>query len=423
MQKYRVLSFVLIHVLIFLHVAGVGQEHIGSIDFQEFFHAFLKIGTINAGVIMVFLALFSTLLFGRFFCGWACHFGAVQELSWVILQKLKITPKTVNSRLVTILPIFILIHFYILPNLEYAIYNPWKISLELNKPGIWTFLPGFVIGLLTFIIDGFLIVYFLGRKGFCRFICPWGAFLKLPSALAVYKVRNVGGCINSGNCTKNCPIGIDVSYEINNFQKVVNTNCTNCMICTDGCPTSALSYSYQNPVSEKYNLTDFFIGNKTHNENRISNYFSNFRSKDLLFGIQTLIIGFAIDGLFSMGHFLSFGIAIILSFFLLKEDISKKTRSILYFGTIITILWATSVKISINNGIKNYEIGNYKLSIKYLNYSTKMYPNKIGRHYVLLADAYFEIGDTVNAKRYAKIAQVINPNHHSVKQLLDKISK
>ena len=160
MQKYRVLSFVLIHVLIFLHVAGVGQEYIGSIDFQEFFHAFLKIGTINAGVIMVFLALFSTLLFGRFFCGWACHFGAVQELSWVILQKLKITPNTVNSRLVTFLPIFILIHFYILPNLEYAIYNPWKISLELNKPGIWTFLPGWIIGILTFLIDGFYIVYF-----------------------------------------------------------------------------------------------------------------------------------------------------------------------------------------------------------------------------------------------------------------------
>ena len=34
---------------------------------------------------------------------------------------------------------------------------------------------------LTFLIDGFLIVYFLGKKGFCRFICPWGAFLKIPN--------------------------------------------------------------------------------------------------------------------------------------------------------------------------------------------------------------------------------------------------
>ena len=59
MQKYRVLSFVLIHLLILIHVSGYGQEIIGSIDFQEFFHSFLKIGTINAGVIMVFIAFFS----------------------------------------------------------------------------------------------------------------------------------------------------------------------------------------------------------------------------------------------------------------------------------------------------------------------------------------------------------------------------
>ena len=104
----------------------------------------------------------------------------------------------------------------------------------------------------------FLIVYFLGRKGFCRFICPWGAFLKLPTALAIYKVRTNGGCIQTGNCTKNCPIGIDVSFEINEYNKVVNTNCTNCMICTEGCPSQTLAYSFKNPMNEKISISDFF---------------------------------------------------------------------------------------------------------------------------------------------------------------------
>ena len=49
-------------------------------------------------------------------------------------------------------------------------------SIKLNEPEIWAFLPGWIIGGLTFLVDGFLIVYFLGRKGFCRFLCPWGAF-------------------------------------------------------------------------------------------------------------------------------------------------------------------------------------------------------------------------------------------------------
>ena len=422
MQKYRILSFVLIHLLILLHIAGFGQDYIGSLDFQEFFHSFLKIGKINAGVIMVFIALFSTLIFGRFFCGWACHFGAIQELSWYILQKLNIQPRTVNSRLVTILPLFILIHFYLIPNFEYAFYNSWQLEIELNQPGIWAFLPGFIIGALTFLVDGFLIVYFLGRKGFCRFLCPWGAFLKLPSALAMYKVRNVGGCVNSGNCTKNCPIGIDVNYEINNFQKVVNTNCTNCMICTDGCPTSALVYSFENPLNENYNLTDFFSGSKTHKMNNISNNFLNIRAKDLLFGFQTLIFGFAIDGLFGMGHFLSFGISLITSYISFNYYKNKLVEYLYSIILIAIFLWASSIKLSIHYGIENYESGEYLNTIRYLKYSTTYYPNKVGRHYIYLANAYYEIGDLENAKINVNIAKGLNPNHESVQQLINKIS-
>ncbi|MAJ44261.1 MAG: hypothetical protein CMF96_05895 [Candidatus Marinimicrobia bacterium] len=421
MQKYRIFSLFFIHVLILVHVAGFGQEYIGSVDFQEFFHSFLKIGKINAGVILVFFALLSTLIFGRFFCGWACHFGAIQELSWFILQKLNITPKTINSRLVFILPIFILLHFYLIPNLDHAFNNPWVFSIELNKPNIWAFLPGLIIGLLTFFIDGFLIVYFLGRKGFCRFICPWGAFLKLPSALAIYKVRNTGGCINSGNCTRNCPIGIDVNYEINSYNKVVNTNCTNCMICTEGCPTSALKFSYENPLNERYNLIDFFNGENIYKSQNTKQLFTNLRSKDILFFIFTLVIGFSIDGLFSMGHFLSFGIAIITSYNILKEYRKNIFKLVLSLFVILILVWSLSIKYSIHNGVDSYLNANYTESIKYLKFVTDYYPNKIGRYYIYLSDSYYETGMINQAKFYAEIANSINPNHESVHQLFNKI--
>ena len=94
---------------------------------------------------MVMLAFISTLIFGRFFCGWACHFGALQEFSWWILKKMDITPKTINSSLVTILPLFILLNFYITPNLIYSIKTPWnEVMVDLGMPEIWEFLPGFV---------------------------------------------------------------------------------------------------------------------------------------------------------------------------------------------------------------------------------------------------------------------------------------
>ena len=97
--------------------------------------------------------------------------------------------------------------------------------------------------------------------------------------MAIYKIRTDGGCVQTGKCTGNCPIGIDVSYEINEYKKVVNTNCTNCMICTDGCPTSALTYSFANPLKENYQLMDFFNGEKAYNYPKIANLFLNIRKK------------------------------------------------------------------------------------------------------------------------------------------------
>ena len=86
-QKLRIASLIVVQLLILAHNYIFGDQLIGSLDFQEFFHAFVKFGIINAGVVLVILAFVTTLIFGRFFCGWACHFGAVQELSWWLLKK------------------------------------------------------------------------------------------------------------------------------------------------------------------------------------------------------------------------------------------------------------------------------------------------------------------------------------------------
>ena len=134
-QKLRIASLIGVHVLILAHIYIFGDKVIGSLDFQEFFHSIIKYGIINSGVLLVLLAFFTTLIFGRFFCGWACHFGAIQEFSWWILNKINIKPKTINSSLVTILPLFILINFYIAPNLIYAFSKPWQgIIVKLENP-------------------------------------------------------------------------------------------------------------------------------------------------------------------------------------------------------------------------------------------------------------------------------------------------
>ena len=420
--RLRIGVLVGVHVLILAHVLYFGSDTIGSVDFQEFFHSFVKHGIINAGVIMVLLAFLTTLIFGRFFCGWACHFGAIQELSWWILQKLNIRPQTVDSKLVTILPIIILLNFYVVPNLFFALDHPWSLNIKLNEPEIWAFLPGWIIGTLTFVIDGFLIVYFLGRKGFCRFLCPWGAFLKVPNSLAMFKVRKTGNCTECHECTTHCPVGIDVSYEINTYQKVTNTNCTSCLMCTSGCPENALSYQFKNPLNEDVRLSQF-IKQKQFLHGHIREFFTSIRTKDLLLLILTILAGFAIDGLYGMGHFMAFGIAIIAGYFIIGENKYKLLwiKPILNVLIVLLFLWHGTIKFSIWQGLTQFEAKNYISSISHLERAILLYPKSIGRFHLLLGEMYFERGDRTSSLYHAKIAKAINPNHDGPAQLFKRI--
>jgi polyferredoxin len=422
--KLRIFALISVHVLILAHVLFFGSDTIGSIDFQEFFHAFVKHGIINAGGILVLLAFLTTLIFGRFFCGWACHFGAIQELCWWLLNKLDIKPKTIDSKLVTVLPIIILLNFYVIPNLFYAFNHPWRFSIAIDSPEIWAFLPGWIIGTLTFFIDGFLIVYFLGRKGFCRFLCPWGAFLKLPNALAMFKVRKTGNCSHCHECTTHCPVGIDVSYEINTYQKVTNTNCTSCLMCTSGCPENALSYQFGNPAKEDVKLSHF-IKQKQFSHIHIREIFTSIRSKDFLLLILTLLAGFAIDGLYGMGHFMAFGIAIITGYFVISKNNYKHVwvKPFLNIFVLFMFLWHGTIKFSIWQGFAQYEANNYVSSISHLERAVSLYPKSIGRFHLLLGEMYFEQGDRISSFYHAKIAKEINPDHQAPMQLINEIKR
>jgi len=425
-QKLRIGSLIGIHLIIFTHIYFFGDQFIGSLDFQEFFHAFVKYGIINAGTLLVILAFAITLIFGRFFCGWTCHFGAIQEFAWWFFKKMGITPRTVNSSLVTILPLFILLNFYIAPNIIHALHSPWGgISVNLGIPGIWAFLPGFIIGTLTFVIDGFLIVYFLGRKGFCRYICPWGAFLKLPNSIAMFKVRNTGNCIQSGNCTTNCPVGIDVSYEINNYNKVTNTNCTSCMICIEGCPSSALSYKWRNPLKENFHFKHYKLNPEMFRLGKISDMFQSIHSRDFILLPLVLLFGFAIDGLYGMGHFLSFGIGTIAATHFIIPSIKARHSKMNYlFGIFLTLIftWHGIIKFSIWKGLEHFENNNYPSAISHLERVVVMYPKSIGRFHFLLGQMYLKNGEIEKAKNHSIKAQNINPNHKGPIELLNKIN-
>ena len=269
-----------------------------------------------------------------------------------------------------------------------------------------------------------MIVYFLGKKGFCRFLCPWGAFLKVPTALSFFKVRKTGECTYCHVCTNECPIGIDVSYEINKFEKVVNSNCTSCMNCTSGCPSSALSYTFSNPLKEEYNLNQFLPKKNIFTHPNILNNFKNLRNLDFYILPLTLLLGFAIDGLYGMGHFMAYGISLITSYIILF--FSKNHTKLIRFGLISILVllfsWHGLIKFSIWNGFRNYELKNHSTSILNLERAISIYPKKIGKFHIMLSEMYLDINNVEKALIHAKAAKKINPNHNSPDQLINIIN-
>ena len=56
-------------------------------------------GVITVGAIFVAVALLSTALLGRWFCGWGCHWVAIQDGTAWLLARFGIRPRPFRSRL------------------------------------------------------------------------------------------------------------------------------------------------------------------------------------------------------------------------------------------------------------------------------------------------------------------------------------
>lgn len=129
----------------------------------------------------------SILLWGRgIFCGWLCPFGALQELINEIARKLKIKQYTVpfgiHERLWAIKYIILLVLFGLsLESLasaeKFAEVEPFKTTFTLGFDRQWWFVLYVVI---------LLVINIFTRKVYCRYICPLGAALAIPTRVRIF---------------------------------------------------------------------------------------------------------------------------------------------------------------------------------------------------------------------------------------------
>ena len=153
----------------------------------------------------------------------------------------------------------------------------------------------------------------------------------------------------------------------------------------------------------------------------ISDKFQSVHKRDFFLLPLIMFFGFAIDGLYGMGHFLSFGIASICAVQFVSPNKISKSRKLNFFLGILVMtlfLWHGTIKYSIWKGLENHEKHNYKVAIYHLNRVVTIYPKSIGRFHVLLGQMYLENGDMEKARDHALKAQNINPDHEAPEELL-----
>ncbi|QIB08947.1 regulatory protein NosR [Pseudomonas fluorescens] len=151
----------------------------------------------------------SILLWGRgVFCGWLCPFGALQELINELARKFKVPqyelPFAVHERLWAIKYIILLVLFGV--SLEsmataerLAEVEPFKTAITLRFDRQWWFVA-YAVGLL--------VINLFTRKVYCRYVCPLGAALAMPTRLRLFDwLKRRKECGNPCQlCAKECEI-------------------------------------------------------------------------------------------------------------------------------------------------------------------------------------------------------------------------
>lgn len=183
-----------------------------------------------------------TIVFGRFFCGFACAFGTlgdfVREFYVWICKKVKRKSvgisDSINKRLSVIkyfiLTIIILLCF---AGVYSGIkgWSPWDVFFMIiaGNLKISGYVPALII--LLFIIVGMAVC----ERFFCRFLCPMGAVFSILSVLTFFSIsRNREQCIKGcSGCTKVCPSKIELPDLKEDIQP---GDCFMCQKCMNICP-------------------------------------------------------------------------------------------------------------------------------------------------------------------------------------------
>lgn len=231
-----------IQLIFFLFIPSVYTSAFSGVKY-----IFTQIGNgeligLTSFVTVLLVICIYTMIFGRFFCGYACAFGslgdAVRALYVYICKKLKKKPVQLGNKLTGRLSYVKYILLIIIVLMCYAkVYSsaqgtsPWDVFSMIHAGNFK--LGGYEIGLVLLVL--IIVGMCIQERFFCRFLCPMGAVFSLLPVLPVFALhRERENCIKGCSaCTRKCPSDVELPED---GKLDVMGDCFQCQKCIDTCP-------------------------------------------------------------------------------------------------------------------------------------------------------------------------------------------